>query len=124
MGASTGQLLSIVLQEIAEREKAKQLEAEEKAESVAPVPSEEPPPQPQEGGAGAVGASEELTGECSGASACASSSTSCKIELRFGEPAGNELWDVGEFKCNRVVPHFQLEVYLLVEILLPANLQM
>ncbi|MGA9875623.1 MAG: hypothetical protein WBQ21_07430 [Solirubrobacteraceae bacterium] len=65
------------------------------------------------GGDGELGASDELIGECTGA--CASSSISCKIELRFGEPAGNELWDVAEFKCNRAVPHFQLEVCLLIE---------
>ncbi len=67
------------------------------------------------GGPRALEASEEFGSECSGMGACESSSLTCGLHLKFGEPYGNELWAVGRFSCSQTVAHFELEVCVLVE---------
>jgi hypothetical protein len=55
-----------------------------------------------------------LWSACAAGAACASDYLNCRVSARFGEPFGNTMLAVGEFKCDHDTPHFQLEICIQV----------
>ncbi len=65
----------------------------------------------EEGGGGGGGG-----GGCSGTGACAAINHDlCKMIVRFGEPFGNELWAVANYKCTKKVAGFEVQVCIFEE---------
>jgi hypothetical protein len=106
LGASTGQLMSIAIQENGEREKAKKLETEEKAK-INECPASECGPRPEEGGA----ACDEAVEGCGPDPEHGDNTHECRIWASWGEGLSNDLTVYGHYECTYDT-YFELQIEL------------